>query len=321
MGGRRERIQMKRQSLSKFHLKIFGGKTLLLFGLCIPFLQPASLSAQGSPWLEFHPEIKWAYASSGIYLDRWAGTGPNGNDLSWKAKDRGINRPQTSVAVTLGGAIAINSKIGISLGIPYFYSQFAPDRSGLDLPQTSRNGIGDIDLGFPLKFGKMTIQPQLAFPGTYHPNTNDPWTGFGVYRGSLGVSYPLLAHYFWGQAEMVLHQAFGDNKGIAEAGDYTLKGGYAYKKKLAPKIFIKGGLDLSYASIVWEKNYSALTNFTADPKISVSTLPWAKQELAFTVAATAYSRQDGGDRMNGNGDIRSYGSRHIFFGLYWGRYF
>ncbi len=305
-------------------LKIFTTPLKTFFSLLvlISALAPIPLHAQGSPWLEYQPEIKWAYASSGTYLDHWAGTGPGGNDFLWKKKDRGINRPQTLSTVTLGGAIAINSKIGISLSVPYFYSQFEPDLlSGLDLPSASRNGIGDIDLGFPLRFEKITVQPQLSFPGWYHPNTSDPWTGLGVYRGSVGVSYPLLAHYFWGQGEVVLHQAFGDNKGIAEAGDYSLKGGYAYKMKVHPKIFIKGGMDLSYASIVWEKNYSALNNFTADPKISLSTLPWAKQELSFTLASTLYSRQDGGDANIGNSDIRSYGSRHIFFGLYWGRYF
>jgi hypothetical protein len=99
------------------------------------------------------------------------------------------------------------------------------------------------------------------------------------------------------------------------AGDFDLKGGYGYKLKLAPHIQGKAGLDLSYTSFTWQPTAHAQTSFSADPKISVSVSPRRGQEVSLTAAATAYSTQ-GGEK-----DFRSYASRRVFLGAYWGFYF
>ena len=282
-------------------------------GLCLH----ASVKAAESEWLTFQPKLKWLYISSGVYLDHWAGGGASGNSLSWHAKNQSLNPPQTLTSISAGGAVALTPHIGLFVAVPIFYNTFEEyrNRFGNLNPSEYRAGIGDMEIGVPIKLGKATLQPQLVIPGPYDRKYLVPWSGFGVYRGALGVSFPWGAHAVWAVSEIVLHKPQGQDSGLVESGDYAFKGGYGYKIKLASRLQAKTGLDLAYTSFTWQPTVKAQTTFSADPKVSLSTSPWAGQELSFTTSASAYSMQRG-ERL-----FRSYASRRLFFGAYWGFYF
>jgi hypothetical protein len=144
----------------------------------------------GGDWWPIKPKLKWLYASSGVYMDRWGGSGTDGNGAGWISKDRALNPPQTLTSLSFGGAVALTPRIGLSLGIPLFFNTFDPytSRLGGHVDGDHRVGVGDLDIGVPIKFGAATVQPQLTIPGPYTREYLVPWTGFGVYRGALG--YP-----------------------------------------------------------------------------------------------------------------------------------
>jgi hypothetical protein len=276
-----------------------------------------SACASEGDWWPINPKVKWLYLSSGIYLDRWGGGGASGNDFSWHAKNRSLNPPQTLTSISAGGSLALTRCIGLSLSMPFFYNTFEEysDRFGGLHPTDSRSGLGDFDIGIPIKIAKVTMQPQLSIPGPYDTKYLAPWTGFGVYRGGLGISYPWLAHSIWVAGETVLHKPSGENSGMVEEGDFAVKGGYGYKLKLNPQLQVKGGMDLAYTSFRWQPTAKAQTTFTADPKVSFSVSPHHGQELSLSASGSLYSTQ------GGEPDFRSYASRRIFFGAYYGVYF
>jgi hypothetical protein len=279
-------------------------------------LAAGAARSQTPEWLRLQPKVKWLYLSSGIYFDRWGGTGGQGNGFGWTAKYRSLNPPQSLYGLGAGGSVSITPVIGLAASVPVFYNTFEPytDGSGGGHKRSHRSGIGDFEIAVPVKLGDATVQAQLAVPGPYDREYLVPWTGFGVYRGALGASYPWKANYFWASAERVLYKPGGRDSGLVEAGDYSLKGGYAYKAALAGKLQGKAGVDLSFTSFTWQPAAESQDNFSIDPKISVSFFPDWKHELALTLSATLYSTQGGEE------DFRSYASRRIFAGLYYGLY-
>jgi hypothetical protein len=276
----------------------------------------ARSNTETPPWWSFQPKVKWLYLSSGMYLDRWGGGGAEGNGFSWISKDRALNPPQSLYSLSAGAAMSITPAVGLAIGAPLFYNTFEPytDGGGVDHKRSHRAGVGDFEIALPIKLGKAVLQPQLALPGPYDRKYLVPWTGFGVYRGSLGVSYPYKSHYAWAAAERVLYKPRGEDSGLVEAGDFTLKGGYAWKRKLAAHFQGKAGVDLAYTSFTWQPNTESQDNFSIDPKISVSFFPEWRHELALTLSATLYSAQGGEE------DFRSYASRRVFVGMYYGFY-
>jgi hypothetical protein len=279
------------------------------------------------------PKLKWLYASTGVYFDRWGGTGKDGNGIGWIAKNRVLNPPQTLTSVSIGGGLALTPKLGLTFGVPLFFNTFDEFKDRLGGPHEGdhRIGMGDFDIGLPIKLGAVTLQPQLAIPGPYQREYLVPWSGFGVYRGSLGLSYPYKAHSLWAAAEMVLFKPSpgtylaspfrfyakpraGDS-GLVETGNYALKGGYGFKIKLPARTQVKTGFDLSYTSFTWQPISKAQTSFSIDPKVSFSLFPKGGRELALSASATLYSTQ------GGEPDFRSYASRRIFIGAYWGLYY
>jgi hypothetical protein len=287
--------------------------SVLMFGLG---LAVSGTRAETPAWLRFQPKVKWLYLSSGVYLDRWGGAGDEGNGIAWTPKYRALNPPQALYSLSAGAAASITPVIGLALNAPVFYNTFEPytDKSGGEHKRSHRSGIGDIEIAMPIKLGKATVQPQLAVPGPYDREYLVPWTGFGVYRGALGVSYPWRTHFFWANAERVLVKPSGKDSGLVEAGDYALKGGYSFKSRLAKRFQGKLGSDVSFTSFTWQPSADAQYNFSIDPKLSLSFFPEWKHELAFTLSATLYSTQGGEE------DFRSYASRRIFAGFYYGLY-
>lgn len=279
-------------------------------------LAAAAAKSEAPEWLRFQPKVKWLYLSSGVYLDLWGGSGESGNGAGWISKDRPLNPPQALYGLTAGGAVSLTPAIGLGASVPLFYNTFESytDRIGGGHERRHRSGVGDFGISVPVKLGATTVQAQLAVPGPYEREYLVPWTGFGVYRGALGISRPWKAHYFWASAERVLYKPSGKDSGLVEAGDFSLKGGYAFKKKLAVKIQGKAGFDVSYTSFTWQPYAESQDNFSIDPRISISFFPRGKRELALSVSATLYSSQGGEE------DFRAYASRRIFAGLYYGVY-
>jgi hypothetical protein len=280
------------------------------------------LAAAAAPAQEgFHPKVKWLYASAGLSWDYWRGS----DSLGWEKKDRNYNPPQTLSSVTLGGSAALTSKVGLYLALPFFYNRIEryTDHAGLEQPALSASGVGDLEIGLPVKVGKAVLQPQAALPGFYapdyhpfyHPRFQQAWSGLGVYRAGLGLSLPWKAHYYWASAEMVLLKP-GETDGytgpLVEEGDYILKGGYAYKRHPLPWLQWKAGADASYNSLSWA-GADPQHNFSVEPKVSASYLK-GRQELSLAAGATLYSWQ-GGDRT-----FHSYGSRRVYLGFYYGYY-
>ncbi|MDQ3000266.1 MAG: hypothetical protein M3Y08_03235 [Fibrobacterota bacterium] len=267
-------------------------------------------------WLRVQPKVKSLHLSSGLYFDHWGGTGTEGNGFVWQSKNRALNPPQSLYSLSAGGSVFLTPVLGLSAGIPIFYNTFEPytDRSGGRHVRSHRSGIGDFEFGLPIKLGTLTVQPQLAVPGPYDREYLVPWTGFGVYRGSLGASYPWKTHHFWASAERVLYKPRGEDSGLVEVGDFALKGGYAYKSRLARKIQGKAGVDLIYSSFTWQPIAKSQDNFSIDPKVTIAFFPEWKHELAVTLSATLYSTQGGEE------DFRSYASRRIFAGFHYGLY-
>lgn len=285
--------------------------------IALPVLLAVVFAGAETPaWLRFEPKLKWLYLSSGAYFDRWGGGGDKGNGFSWIRKNRALNPPQTLYGATLGASGALTPNLGLGLSLPVFYNTFEPytDRSGGEHKRQHRSGIGDLDINAPIRIGMLTLQPQLSIPGNYSREYLVPWTGFGVYRGALSASYPLKAHSLWAGYERVLYKPHGDDSGLVEPGDYSLKGGYSWKAKLAPRFSGKAGFDLAYTSFTWQPTASAQRNFSCDPRVVVSFVPRGGQELALSLSATLYSTQ------GGEPDFRSYASRRVFAGLYYGFY-
>ena len=282
----------------------------------IAVLGSGRIGAETPPWLRLQPKLKWLYLSSGIYFDKWGGGGREGNGISWISKNRALNPPQKLYGATVGAAGSITPNLGLGLSLPVFYNTFEPytDGSGGEHSRQHRSGIGDLMIDLPIKIGKATVQPQLAIPGNYAREYLVPWTGFGVYRGALGVSYPIKSHFLWTGYERVLYKPHGPDSGLVETGDFSLKGGYAWKTTLAPRLQGKAGLDLAYTSFTWQPTAESQSNFSADPRIAVSFFPKGGQEIALSISATLYSRQGGEE------DFRSYASRRIFAGFYYGFY-
>lgn len=268
-------------------------------------------------WWPMKPKLKWLYLSSGAYLDRWGGGGKDGNGFSWINKNRSLNPPQTLMSISAGGSLALTQRLGLSLSMPFFYNTFDEysDRFGGLHTRDYRYDLGDIEIGIPIKFGKATLQPQVNIPGLYESEYLVPWTGFGVYRAALSMSYPYRAHSAWVMGETVLIKPSGDKPGLVEEGDYTFKGGYGYKIKICPTLQMKGGLDLAYTSFRWSPFAKAQTTFSADPKLSFAIYPRKGQEFSLSTSGSMYSTQ------GGEPDFRSYASRRIFFGAYYGFYF
>lgn len=278
------------------------------------------------------PKLKWLYASTGIYFDRWGGSGTDGNGFGWISKNRPLNPPQTLTSFSIGGGFSLTPKVGLTFGIPLFYNTFDAyeDRIGGPHPSDHRSGLGDVDLGLPIRLGEGTLQPQLSIPGPYDRQYLVPWSGFGVYRGALGLSYPYQAHSAWVSAEMVVFKPgpgtylasplrfsapTQSDSGLVEGGNFALKGGYAYKFKLPAHTQVKPGFDLAYTSFTWQPISKAQTGFSLDPKVSFSIYPKGGREFALTASATLFSTQ------GGEPDFRSYASRRIFLGAYWGLYY
>lgn len=287
-----------------------------LFALAV--LSVNSLAGAETPaWLRPEPKLKWLYLSTGVYFDRWGGSGETGNGPGWIAKNRALNPPQNLYGATLGASGSVTRNVSLGLALPFFYNTFEPyvDRSGGEHTRKHRSGIGDLDVNLPIRIGKLALQPQLSIPGNYSREYLVPWTGFGVYRGSLSGSYPLKAHSLWAGYERVLHKPKGDDSGLVEPGDYSLKGGYSWKTKLAPRFNGKAGFDMAYTSFTWQPTASAQRNFSLDPRIAVAFVPRGGRELALSFSATLYSSQ------GGEPDFRSYASRRVFAGLYYGLYF
>ena len=269
----------------------------------------------------FPPRLKWLSVSSGLYLDRWAGGG-GGNGWSWREKDHYYNPPQTLASLTLAGGLALTPALGLNLGLPFFrnsidtYTNF----NGAATAAESRAGIGDLEVALPLRLGggdrAVTVQPQFSLPGTlfggYQPVYLEPWTGFGVYRGALGVFHSRGAHLFWGSAETVLFKPEGEEPGLVEAGDAMFKGGYSRKWKLPAQLVGKAGADFGLARYRWAGDV-AQTSWSLDPKLSLARAA-GRQEVSFTAGATLYSYQGKAGRYD------TYGSRRVFLSLYYGFY-
>src|SRR6185295_7500440 len=101
--------------------------------------------------------------------------------------------------LTLGGSAALTPRVGLFLSAPFFYNRIEAyaDRYGTSQPSLSAAGVGDVEIGIPVKLGSATLQPQIAVPGLYHPRFQRAWSGLGVYRASLGASMPWKAHHAW----------------------------------------------------------------------------------------------------------------------------
>jgi hypothetical protein len=279
-------------------------------------LAAAAVHSAAPEWLRFQPKVKRLHLSSGLYFDRWGGTGAEGNGFAWRSKNRALNPPQSLYSLSAGGSVSLTPVLGLSASVPIFYNTFEPytDRSGGKHERSHRSGIGDFELGLPIRIGPVAVQPQLAIPGPYEREYLVPWTGFGVYRGSLGASYPIKAHFFWASAERVLYKPRGMDSGLVEAGDFGMKGGYAFKSGPSRKVQGKAGVDLSYTSFTWQPIAESQDNFSIDPKLAVSFFPDWRHELAFTLSATLFSSQGGEE------DFRSYASRRVFAGFHYGLY-
>lgn len=288
---------------------------LSLLPILLLWLCSHAIAGEGNT--TFQPKLKWLFLSSGVYLDKWGGDWVSGNGFYWKPKSRYLNPPQTLMSLTAGGSMSLTSNVGLYLALPVFYNTFDPYKDGFNGSHVMnhRSGVGDLEIGIPIRFKTLTVQPQLAIPGPYDPKYLAPWTGFGVYRASLWVSYGLRSHFVWSSGEAVLYKPTGKYPGMVEPGDYALKGGYGYKWVLRPKLQLKGGIDAASTSFRWQPSAKAQTSFTADPKIAFAYSPFSGHALSATMASTLYSTQ------GGEPDFRSYASRKLFFGLYWGRYF
>lgn len=273
----------------------------------------------------FHPKLKWLYASASLSLDYWKGSDSSGNEVAWQPKDRNYNPPQTLSSITLGGSAALTSRAGLYLALPLFYNRIEryTDHNGIEQPALSAAGVGDLDVGFPIKIGRAVVQPQVSLPGFYaggyhpfySPRFQQAWSGLGVYRAALALSLPWNAHYLWASAEEVFlkpgetHDFTGP---LVEEGDYILKGGYVWKRKLTEKLSGKTGFDLSYNSLSWAAS-DPQRNFSLEPKVSLSF--WqGRRELSATAGATLYSWQGGASVFH------SYGSRRAYLGFYCGYY-
>jgi hypothetical protein len=290
----------------------------VLFAVYLALGNAAPARADSGP-SGFHPKVKWLYASAGLAFDYWRGGDSLGNGWAWRKKDNHNNAPQTLASITLGGSAALTPRVGLSLSVPCFYNRIEKytDYDDFDHPSFSARGIGDIEIGIPVKVMRATLQPQLDVPGLYTPRFLRAWSGLGVYRASLGLSLPWKAHYGWASGETVVYKPGGGLPGrngpMVEPWDYILKGGYAYKGKPLDWLHWKSGVDAAYNSLSWAGSRPQ-KNLSVEPRLGISYLPRPRQELSASLGATLYSWQGGATTFH------SYGSRRIALGLYYGYY-
>lgn len=262
------------------------------------------------------PKPGWVSVSSGIHLDRWGGTGSDGNGLGWKARNRLYNPPQTLTVLNFGAGLAFGRTAGLSLSVPIFHNTIDPYVSafGGNVPGQKASGIGDIELAMPLRFAAFGVQASLSAPWAYEPGFLKPWKGFGVYRAGFGGSWSARRHLLWASFNMVVHQPEGDAPALVEPLDHSLKGGYAWKHRLSRRLHAKAAADLSFTSFSWSGD-DPQRNYSIDPRAGLAFTPASGHEISVAASATLYSFQ-GGSRT-----YHTYASRRTSLTLYYGRYF
>jgi hypothetical protein len=263
------------------------------------------------------PRLRSLSVSTGLYLDRWGGSGPEGNGFGWRRKSVLYNPPQTLAGLAFAAGASLSPRTGVSLAVPFHSNTidaYTSSRSGLSLPARRASGIGDIELSLPVRLGPATVQPSLAVPWAYRAEYLDPWEGLGVYRAGLAAFASRGPHGFWAAGDLVAWNPRGDRAGLVEPLDYALKGGYGWKRKLAPRLAGRMGADLSFTSFRWAGDDPQL-NGSVDPRIGLAWSPAPGHDLSGSASATLYSWQ-GGSRT-----YHTYASRRIGFGLQYGRNF
>lgn len=283
---------------------------------CVALALLAALPTLSAAENAFTPGLKSLSAASSLHFDRWGGDG-SGNGIGWKRKSLLYNPPQTLAYLNLGAGFAITRAAGLSVSVPFFRNAIDPyvsSRSGASVPGRAASGIGDLEAAATFRLGPVGLQSSLAFPWAYEARFLEPWTGLGVYRAGLSASWsPRSAHGLWAAADVVTWKPEGDHPGLVEPLDHALKAGYAFRPRLSRRLSGRAGIDLGYTSFRWAGD-DAQRNWSLDPRLGLSFRPRPGHELALSGWATLYSRQ------GGSTTYRTYASRRVGLGLYYGRY-
>lgn len=247
-------------------------------------------------------------ASSGLYLDRWAGTG-EGNGLGWKLRDNHINRPQTNLSGSLGAGVALARRTSLQVGVGFFHSRLESLReagTGDSYPEQTKTGVGDFEIGLRQGWSRLQFGTKLVIPGPYDPEYEEPWAGMGVWRLGLDAGAGWERYYGYASGEFVVAET---DDGMALAGDFLWKAGANAKFAATPLLTLKPGVDVGYSSVRWVAGVDPLNLFSVDPKLTVVVARHWKRSLAFTLGGTVYSHQ------SGEGFLNVYAPRKLFLGM------
>jgi hypothetical protein len=246
--------------------------------------------------------------SSGVFLDRWAGTG-NGNGFGWMERDDPVNRPQDNFSGSLGLGFSLAKNTSLQASMSAFHSRLEDLQypgTSFTSPGKSKTGLGDFGLELKQKVGKTYLGARLAIPGPYTPKYEDPWAGMGVWRVGLSAGMGWDRYFAWVSPEVVVAKP---DDGISEVGDYILKAGASAKFVASPWVTLKPGIELSYNSIRWVSSVDAVNLFSIDPNLTVSLAKNWKRAVSLTLGASLYSLQTGEEFLN------VYAPRKVFIGL------